>query len=320
MTQVTATTTGRSEGASQDGFDVVTGAFSYSGAAIARELLAAGRQVRTLTGHPERAGRRSRHRRPPPRLRRSRGPGRSRCAAPPPSTTPIGSDSPTGASTTKRPSPTRRTLFYAARDAGVQRIVHVSITHPSITSPYPYFRGKAEVETGARRSRRLLRRAPPRHPLRRGRRPSQQHRLAPAPPAGVRRGRSGRLPHPTHPRRRPGPPERDARLAARHRGDRCGGARASDVHGTGLTDQGDRRQPRTHRADCRGRSCRSCRRLSGSCCATSCCHARNTSPWRRASPTPMAPPPGRWRCRSGWTGTPRRSAGRYANEIQRHFR
>ncbi len=39
-----------------------------------------------------------------------------------------------------------RTLFYAALHAGVQRIVHVSITHPSITSPYPYFRGKAEVE------------------------------------------------------------------------------------------------------------------------------------------------------------------------------
>ena len=32
--------------------DVVTGAFGYSGAAIARELLAAGHQVRTLTGHP----------------------------------------------------------------------------------------------------------------------------------------------------------------------------------------------------------------------------------------------------------------------------
>ncbi len=39
-----------------------------------------------------------------------------------------------------------RTLFYAARHAGVERIVHVSITHPGITSPYPYFRGKAEVE------------------------------------------------------------------------------------------------------------------------------------------------------------------------------
>ena len=35
--------------------DAVTGAFSYSGAAIARELEASGRRVRTLTGHPERA-------------------------------------------------------------------------------------------------------------------------------------------------------------------------------------------------------------------------------------------------------------------------
>src|SRR5258708_26069220 len=35
--------------------DVVTGASSYSGAAIARDLLARGHQVRTLTGHPGRA-------------------------------------------------------------------------------------------------------------------------------------------------------------------------------------------------------------------------------------------------------------------------
>ena len=37
------------------GDDVVTGAFSYSGAAIAGELRAAGRRARTLTGHPGRA-------------------------------------------------------------------------------------------------------------------------------------------------------------------------------------------------------------------------------------------------------------------------
>jgi len=36
-------------------FDVVTGAFSYSGAAIARAVQASGRRVRTLTGHPGRA-------------------------------------------------------------------------------------------------------------------------------------------------------------------------------------------------------------------------------------------------------------------------
>jgi uncharacterized protein YbjT (DUF2867 family) len=39
-----------------------------------------------------------------------------------------------------------RTLFLAARRAGVQRIVHVSITNPSLQSPFPYFRGKALVE------------------------------------------------------------------------------------------------------------------------------------------------------------------------------
>lgn len=39
-----------------------------------------------------------------------------------------------------------RALFTAAREAGVGRIVHVSITNPSIDSPLPYFRGKAQVE------------------------------------------------------------------------------------------------------------------------------------------------------------------------------
>lgn len=37
-------------------------------------------------------------------------------------------------------------LFQAAKEAGVERIVHTSITKPSKDSPYEYFRGKAEVE------------------------------------------------------------------------------------------------------------------------------------------------------------------------------
>jgi uncharacterized protein YbjT (DUF2867 family) len=129
----------------EGGFDVVTGAFSYSGAAIARELQAGGRSVRTLTGHPERA----------------RGDHDI-------DVRPLDFDDPValrdalhGAATLYNTYWVRfprgpvdhaaavansRTLFYAALHAGVQRIVHVSITHPSITSPYPYFRGKAEVE------------------------------------------------------------------------------------------------------------------------------------------------------------------------------
>jgi NADH dehydrogenase len=39
-----------------------------------------------------------------------------------------------------------RTLFSAAREAGVRRIVHVSITNPDSASDLPYFRGKAELE------------------------------------------------------------------------------------------------------------------------------------------------------------------------------
>jgi len=125
--------------------DAVTGAFSYSGAAIARELLKRSHQVRTLTGHPGRA----------------------------PAGTPIDSRpldfgdpdglraSLTGVHTLYNTYWVRfahgdvnhevavansRALFSAAVAAGVQRIVHVSITNPSADSPDSYFRGKAAAE------------------------------------------------------------------------------------------------------------------------------------------------------------------------------
>nr|MDA8387080.1 hypothetical protein [Nitrospiraceae bacterium] len=37
-------------------------------------------------------------------------------------------------------------LFDAARRAGIKRIVHISITNPSVDSPFEYFRGKALAE------------------------------------------------------------------------------------------------------------------------------------------------------------------------------
>jgi uncharacterized protein YbjT (DUF2867 family) len=125
--------------------DVVTGAFSYSGAAITSELRAAGRRVRTLTGHPGRA------------------PAGTEIEA-----RPLNFDDPAELTRSMRGAHTlyntywvrfahgpvdyvtavanSRTLFQAAATAGIQRIVHVSITHPSLDSPYPYFRGKAQVE------------------------------------------------------------------------------------------------------------------------------------------------------------------------------
>jgi uncharacterized protein YbjT (DUF2867 family) len=131
--------------AGDTGLDVVTGAFSYSGGALARALLHEGRRVRTITGHPGRAP-----------------------AGTAIEVHPLDFDEPlglvaslTGATTLYNTYWVRfsrrtvdhelaiansRALFHAARRAGVQRIVHVSITHPSSTSPSPYFRGKALVE------------------------------------------------------------------------------------------------------------------------------------------------------------------------------
>src|SRR6185312_1432724 len=125
--------------------DVVTGAFGYSGAAIARELAAAGRQVRTLTGHPDRA---------------PAGTGIE--------VRPLDFGDPGGLArdlagahtlyctywvrfphrnATRESSVTNSgILFDAAARAGVQRIVYVSILHADPASPYPYFSGKGEVE------------------------------------------------------------------------------------------------------------------------------------------------------------------------------
>ena len=44
------------------------------------------------------------------------------------------------------------TLFEAAKAAGVNRIVHISITNPSESSPLEYFRGKARLERCLRES------------------------------------------------------------------------------------------------------------------------------------------------------------------------
>jgi len=53
---------------------------------------------------------------------------------------------PRGAATHEAAVAASAGLFRAAREAGVRRIVHVSITHPSADSPLSYFRGKAAVE------------------------------------------------------------------------------------------------------------------------------------------------------------------------------
>jgi len=128
-----------------EGFDVVTGAFSYSGAAIARELGRSGRRVRTLTGHPGRADRDTAIDVRPLDFDDVVGLSSSLEGA----TTLYNTywvRFPRGSDDHERAVANSRTLFHAARRAGVERLVHVSITHPSVSSPYGYFRGKALVE------------------------------------------------------------------------------------------------------------------------------------------------------------------------------
>jgi NADH dehydrogenase len=131
--------------------DVVTGAFSYSGRAITTALLASGRRVRTLTGHPERAPSGC-----PIEVRPLDFGDRAALRA-----SLEGADTlfntywvrfAHGATDHELAVAHSRTLFRAASQAGVRRIVHVSITHPSTTSAFAYFRGKAVVEEALARA------------------------------------------------------------------------------------------------------------------------------------------------------------------------
>jgi uncharacterized protein YbjT (DUF2867 family) len=129
--------------------DVVTGAFGYSGAAIARELVAAGHRVRTLTGHPDRAPDGSQIEVRPLDFADSGGLERDLRGAHTLYNTywvRFGHGSASHATAVAN----SRALFAAAARAGIQRIVHVSITHADPASPYPYFSGKAAVESYVR--------------------------------------------------------------------------------------------------------------------------------------------------------------------------
>lgn len=132
---------------------MVTGAFGYTGGHIARRLLAMGKEVRTLTGHPDR-----------PSSLVNQVPA-----------FPFNFDQPDqlveslrGASVLyntywirfasrgmdfDKAVANTRTLVRAAEEAGVRRIVHISITNASADSPLPYFWGKALAEQAVQSSK-----------------------------------------------------------------------------------------------------------------------------------------------------------------------
>ena len=131
---------------SEPELNIVTGGFGYSGKYITRRLLAGGKRVRALTGHP---------RRPDPFAGRV-------------SVAPFSFDDPAklvsnlrgattlfntywirfayGGMTFEKAVKNTEILIRAAKEAGLRRIVHLSITNPSSDSDLPYFRGKAVVE------------------------------------------------------------------------------------------------------------------------------------------------------------------------------
>lgn len=126
--------------------NVVTGAFGYTGKYITRRLLTRGKTVRTLTGRP----------------------GRPNPFGPQVRAFPFNFDKPIelarsleGATTLYNTYWVRfphgrvdydlaventKILVRAAEEAGVRRIVHVSISNASKESPLPYFKGKGLLE------------------------------------------------------------------------------------------------------------------------------------------------------------------------------
>ena len=130
----------------------VTGAYSYSGKYITRRLLARGDQVLTLTGHADR---------PDPfggrvpalpldfgkkdEIRKALGGVQVLV-----NTYWIRFDR--GSNTQARAVRNTASLIDAAKRAGVERVVHVSITNPSAESDLQYFSGKAANETAVMRS------------------------------------------------------------------------------------------------------------------------------------------------------------------------
>jgi len=126
--------------------DVVTGAFGYTGKYIAQRLLDAGRRVWTITGHPKRTNSfgnqveiASMDFSDRPGLVRS-----LRGASVLYNTYWVRFNH--GRATFDEAVTNSRMLIQAAREAGVRRIVHLSIANPSLDSRLAYYSGKALVE------------------------------------------------------------------------------------------------------------------------------------------------------------------------------
>src|SRR5256885_3187759 len=134
--------------------DVVTGAFSYTGRFIARRLLADGRRVRTLTNHSRRPGTEDLLEKLEVEPLQFEDRARLRVSLKGASTlyNTYWVRFPHGRLDFDKAVANTRTLLRAAAEAGVKRVVHISVSNPSLDSSLAYYRGKAQTEQAVKES------------------------------------------------------------------------------------------------------------------------------------------------------------------------
>lgn len=125
--------------------DVVTGAFSFTGGFIAKQLLDSGRRVRTLTNHPQRAGAIEGVEVAPLQFKDRDALVESLRGADVLYNTYWVRFPHMGLGFGDAIANTRR-LVAAASAAGVRKVVHISVSNPTADSHLDYYAGKARTE------------------------------------------------------------------------------------------------------------------------------------------------------------------------------
>ncbi|MDR4509406.1 MAG: NAD(P)H-binding protein [Candidatus Brocadiaceae bacterium] len=126
--------------------NIVTGSFGYTGKYITKKLLAMGKRVKTLTGHPDRPNPFDNQVSVAPfQFDNLAGLTKSMAGASTLYNT-YWIRFPFKQATFDKAVQNTRTLIKAAQEAGITKIAHISITNASEKSPFPYFRGKGIIE------------------------------------------------------------------------------------------------------------------------------------------------------------------------------
>ena len=135
------------------GLSAVTGAFGFTGKYITQRLLSMGKPVRTLTGHPNRPNNFGNEVDVFPLNFDNRAQLVSSLQGAEVLYNTYWIRFSRGLVTFDQAVTNTIALIRAAEEAGLRRIVHISITNASVDSPLPYFRGKALAEEAVMKSK-----------------------------------------------------------------------------------------------------------------------------------------------------------------------